>query len=90
MGRPDRQQQPGTRIQILWRWRGRPLPRERWSTVTIPVLVLDGGASPEWQRTATRSLAGVLPNAEHRTLESQTHRADPEVLAPVVAAFLGA
>ena len=70
--------------------RGRPLPRERWSTVTIPVLVLDGGASPEWQRTATRSLAGVLPNAEHRTLESQTHRADPEVLAPVVAAFLGA
>lgn len=67
--------------------RGRPLPTERWSTVTIPVLVLDGGASPEWQRTATRSLAQVLPNAEHRTLEGQTHRADPEVLAPVLSAF---
>lgn len=69
--------------------RGQPLPRERWSTVTIPVLVLDGGASPEWQRTATRSLAQVLPNAEHRTLEGQTHRADPEVLVPVLSAFFG-
>ena len=67
--------------------RGHPLPTDRWSTVTIPVLVLDGGASPEWQRTATRSLAALLPSAEHRTLEGQTHRADPEVLVPVLSAF---
>lgn len=70
--------------------RGRPLPAERWSSVTIPVLVLDGGASPEWQREAAQALAEVLPNAEHRTLEGQTHGADPTILAPVLREFLGA
>jgi pimeloyl-ACP methyl ester carboxylesterase len=69
--------------------RGHPLPAERWSSVTIPVLVLDGGRSPEWQRNAARALAGVLPNTEHRTLEGQTHGVDPEVLAPVLREFLG-
>jgi pimeloyl-ACP methyl ester carboxylesterase len=68
---------------------GRQLPAGRWSSVTIPVLVLDGGASPEWQRNAARALAEVLPNAEHRTLEGQTHAVDPAVLAPVLREFLG-
>jgi pimeloyl-ACP methyl ester carboxylesterase len=68
---------------------GRPLPAERWSSVTIPVLVLDGGRSPEWQRNAARALAGVLPDTEHRTFEGQTHGVDPEVLAPVLREFLG-
>jgi pimeloyl-ACP methyl ester carboxylesterase len=68
---------------------GDPLPVERWASVTMPTLVIDGGASPEWARNAVRALADVLPHARRRTLEGQTHGADPEVLAPVLEGFLG-
>jgi pimeloyl-ACP methyl ester carboxylesterase len=67
---------------------GNPLPAERWTSVTMPTLVIDGGASPEWVRNAVRRLLEVLPDARHRTLEGQTHDVDPEVLAPVVQEFL--
>lgn len=66
---------------------GHPLPADRWTSVTIPVLVLDGGASPKWQRNAARSLAEVLPNAEYQTLEGQTHGADRHVLSSALAGF---
>jgi pimeloyl-ACP methyl ester carboxylesterase len=65
---------------------GAPLPRE-WASVTVPALVMDGGASPPWQRNAARALAAVLPNAEYRSFEGQTHAAAPEVLAPALAGF---
>lgn len=68
---------------------GRPLPIDRWSSVRMPVLVMDGGASPAWARNAVRALADALPHAERRTLEGQTHGADPEVLAPVLEVFFG-
>jgi pimeloyl-ACP methyl ester carboxylesterase len=67
---------------------GRPLPADRWSSVSVPTLVMDGGASPAWQRNAARALAGLLPNATYRTLEDQTHGVAPEVMAPVLRAFL--
>jgi len=66
---------------------GHPLPAERWSSVTIPVLVLDGGASDTFMHTAADALAGLLPNAERRTLEGQTHDVAPSVLAPELADF---
>ncbi|MFB3739588.1 MAG: alpha/beta fold hydrolase [Candidatus Velamenicoccus archaeovorus] len=67
---------------------GRPLPRDRWVSVTIPTLVMDGGASPAWARNAVRELAEILPNARRRTLEGQAHGAAPEVLAPVLEDFV--
>jgi pimeloyl-ACP methyl ester carboxylesterase len=63
------------------------VPTERVASVTVPTLVLDGGASPAHLRNAARALADVLPRAQHRTLEGQTHAVDPEVLAPVLEAF---
>ena len=66
---------------------GDPLPTDRWAAVTAPTLVMDGGASPEWIRNSARALAEVLPNAQHRTLEGQTHNAAPEVLAPEMERF---
>lgn len=68
---------------------GGPLPAGRWS-MTEPVLVMDGGASPPWIRTSARSLAENLPNAEHRSLEGQTHAVAPEVIAPVLERFFTA
>ncbi len=67
--------------------RGSPLPRERWSNVSVPTLVMAGGKSPGWMRTAMRSLAEVLPTAEHRTLQGQTHIVKPKALAPALSDF---
>jgi pimeloyl-ACP methyl ester carboxylesterase len=69
--------------------RGAPLPAATWARVTIPTLAIDGGKSPTWMRNGTRALAKVLPNAEYRTLEGQTHDVSAKALAPVLDAFFG-
>ena len=67
---------------------GNPLPAQRWTSVTAPTLVMDGGASPAWIGNSAQALADILPNAQHRTLEDQTHNAAPEVLAPEIERFV--
>ena len=57
---------------------------ERWGAVTQPVLVIDGGASPDFMRTAVQNVVDALPNAERRTLDGQTHSFEVDVLAPVL------
>src|SRR5207249_1424623 len=66
---------------------GKPLSPERWQSITVPTLVIDGGASETFMHTGADALASVLPNAERLTLEGQTHDVDPEILAPALAAF---
>jgi pimeloyl-ACP methyl ester carboxylesterase len=66
---------------------GAALDPARFARVTGPVLVADGGKSPDWMRNAARNLAEVLPNATHRTLPGQTHMVKPKVLAPVLKEF---
>jgi pimeloyl-ACP methyl ester carboxylesterase len=66
---------------------GGPLPATRWASVTVPALVMDGGDSPAYQRNAVRALADLLPGAQRRTLEGQTHEVDPALLAPVLEVF---
>ncbi len=66
---------------------GSPLPIKQWASVTVPTLVMDGGASPAWARNAVQALADALPNAPRRTLEGQTHIVAPEALAPVLEEF---
>jgi pimeloyl-ACP methyl ester carboxylesterase len=66
---------------------GKPLPSDRWASVTIPTLVIDGGESPPWQRNAVQGLVDVLPDARRRTIEGQTHDVDPALLAPVLEEF---
>jgi pimeloyl-ACP methyl ester carboxylesterase len=67
--------------------RGTPYPASSWASVKVPTLVMDGGKSQAWIRNAARSLAELLPNAEHRTLEGQTHIVKPAALAPVLEGF---
>jgi pimeloyl-ACP methyl ester carboxylesterase len=62
-------------------------PAKLAASVTIPVLVGDGGASPDWMRNAAKALADVLPNAQRFTLEGQMHDVAPDVLAPVLTEF---
>ena len=63
------------------------LPIERLTVITVPALVIDGGASPAWMREAARAVAEVMPHAQRRTLEGQTHQVSPQVLAPVLMEF---
>jgi pimeloyl-ACP methyl ester carboxylesterase len=70
--------------------RGKPLPMGGWASVTVPTLVMDGGRSPAWMRDANRSLASVLPNAQYRTLEGQTHMVKAKAHAPTLAKFFEA
>ena len=67
--------------------RGKPLPADHWTKVTVPVLVVDGGASDAWMHHTADALAEVLPNASRQTLAGQTHSVDPKVLAPVIMEF---
>ena len=67
--------------------RGRPLPRDAWAGVTVPTLVMDGGRSPAWMRTAMLSLAEVLPNATYRTLPGQTHMVKAHAHVPPLVEF---
>ena len=63
------------------------IPARRVASVKAPTLVVDGGASPDWLRNAAQALADALPNAQHRTLEGQTHGVSPAAIAPVLKEF---
>ncbi len=63
------------------------LPTERLASVTVPTMVIDGGKGPAGLHDAAQALADALPNAQHRTLEGQTHDPKPKVLAPVLEKF---
>lgn len=67
--------------------RGEPLPAAAWRHVAGPVLSLAGGKSPAWMHAGTRALASQLPHGEHRVVPGQTHDANAEVLAPLLASL---
>ncbi|WP_316522680.1 alpha/beta fold hydrolase [Kitasatospora brasiliensis] len=66
---------------------GAVVPADLLATITVPTLVLDGGASPETLRAPARAVAAAVPGAEHRTLDGQTHEVAAEVLAPELLKF---
>ena len=68
----------------------RTAPVKRATAVAVPTLVMDGGANltmlPFMHVSAT-ALAEAIPNAQHRTLEGQTHDVQAPVIAPVLVEF---
>ncbi len=70
--------------------RGTPLDAGRWSGVTVPALVMDGGKSPAYLRHGAQALSEALPKADYRTLPGQTHMFKAAVLAPAVKEFFAA
>lgn len=67
---------------------GRPIPAERWASVAVPTLVIDGGEGDTWMHHGSDRLADILPNAQRVTLTGQTHTVAPAILAPAIAEFL--
>ena len=67
--------------------RGRPLTANGWATVTVPALVMAGTKSPGWMQHGNEALARVLPNADYRSLDGQTHMLQPQAHAGILRAF---
>jgi pimeloyl-ACP methyl ester carboxylesterase len=63
------------------------IPVEKAGRVTVPALVLTGGADYPWMNEVGRRLADAVPDGRHRVLEGQEHVVPPEVLVPVLAEF---
>ncbi|MFP3987742.1 alpha/beta hydrolase [Streptomyces sp. E11-3] len=63
------------------------VPVDRLAAVSVPLLVINGTESFDWMAEAAREIARAAPDGQHLMLEGQTHMADPEVLAPVLAEF---
>jgi hypothetical protein len=68
---------------------GRPLPTGYYDAVAAETLVLVGGKSPTYMRTAQAAIADAVPSARFEVLDGQTHMVKPKALVPVAAAFLG-
>lgn len=70
---------------------GRPLPADRWQSISAPTLVIDGERSDPFLRSAVEALVAALPGSGRHTLEGQDHAAmfmAPQTLAPVIRGFL--
>ncbi|MBO9540548.1 alpha/beta hydrolase [bacterium] len=65
---------------------GKPLPRDRWTKIEIPTLVIAGGKSQAWMHNGAKALSELL-GAEYQSLPGQTHAVKAQVLAPVLRAF---
>ena len=63
------------------------LPTARAERVKSPTLVITGGASFPSMREAAEALARVLPDAEVRMIEGQSHDIAAEAIAPVLKEF---
>jgi pimeloyl-ACP methyl ester carboxylesterase len=60
------------------------VPTERAARVPVRTLVMHGSASFPFMGITAQTLSRVMPHAQLRTLEGQTHEVNPGVLTPVL------
>jgi pimeloyl-ACP methyl ester carboxylesterase len=69
---------------------GKPVPAQRWASTTAPTLVMVGSKSEVFFHNGAKALAGILPNAQYRSLEGRDHSAvllAPQAIATAVEQF---
>jgi pimeloyl-ACP methyl ester carboxylesterase len=66
------------------------IPRERFASIAVPVLVMNGSKTDQRLREVARTIANAIPGARHRELPRQTHNVKPDVLTPAAVEFLAA
>ena len=66
------------------------IPRARFASIAVPVLVMNGTKTDPRLREAARTIVNVIPAAHHRELAGQTHNVRPDVLTPAVVEFFTA
>jgi len=67
--------------------RGGTIPEELVRAISIPTLVIAGGASPDFFRDTAARIVMILPHAKYTVLNGQDHGASADLVAPVVAEF---
>lgn len=63
------------------------VPVKRAAKVAVPTLVMVGDNSYPFMQQSAKRLANLIPHAQYRILEGQTHDVSPEALAPVLIEF---
>jgi hypothetical protein len=63
------------------------VPVGRLAGIHVPLLVMDGGASPAWAADAAVAIAAAVADGTRRTVQGQDHNVAPDVLAPVLIDF---
>ena len=63
------------------------IPTDELAKITVPVLVIGGGNSPDWFKTTVEATAAVTPGARLLMVEGHDHGVPPEVISPVLAEF---
>ena len=66
------------------------IPRERFASIRVPALIMNGSKTDARLRAAAHVIARAIPEARHRELAGQTHNVKPGALAPPVIEFLAA
>ena len=66
------------------------VPTDTASRVTVPTLILTGGASFALFKPTAEALVAALPDGRTAVLPGQQHDVDPAVLGPAMAEFLEA
>ncbi len=66
------------------------LPTEIAKAISVPTLIVVGGASFGFMAETADALARLIPNAEWAALEGQAHNVDPAALARVLERFFAA
>jgi pimeloyl-ACP methyl ester carboxylesterase len=62
------------------------LPQSRLASVSIPILVIDGGTTP-WMSYSADAVARALPHAQRYTIAGQPHNIADEAMAPVLKEY---
>jgi pimeloyl-ACP methyl ester carboxylesterase len=63
------------------------LPLDRARNVSVPAIVLAGGASFPFLPETAKALAAAFPNGTMQILEGQSHDVSPDALGPALKAF---
>jgi pimeloyl-ACP methyl ester carboxylesterase len=66
---------------------GNPATLKKWAPVTVPTLVMVGGASPAFFHNGAQTLVDILPHATSQILIGQDHGPADDVLAPALVEF---
>ena len=65
------------------------VPADVLAAVKVPVLAMDGGASPPWAASSAEAVVAGVVDGRRYTLPGQTHAVDPGMLAPRLIDFFG-
>ena len=63
------------------------VPQDVVKAIQVPTLVMNGDKSMDFMGPTADRIAALIPRAQRKTLEDQTHQAAGEVVAPVLIDF---